>query len=306
MTDDGGKMKKRKKKVLICIGVLLLSAAAVVLLGWKAGKGPLGYLKYDTFHLGDKVYEVSEEEVVCYRDVNRIRGTLYLPKDEKDKRGIVILAHGLNGTAAANRTYARILARGGVAVYAFDFCGGSVEGTSDGDTLSMSVRTEMEDLESVIEEIESWDWVDSDNIVLMGESFGGLVCALTAAEREDINGLVLFYPAFSLEDNLKSMFSDPETVPETFSFMGMDLGKVFYDDAYELNAYEKIEAYSGNVLIVHGTKDTTVPFGYSKRACNHFQNAVLCEIRGADHGFIYDGALQALTETYDFVKEQMQ
>ena len=299
-------MKKRGKIIAIDLLVLLLVLAGIVFFGWKLGRGPLAYLKYDTFHLGEVVYRITEEEVFCQNGPNRIAGTLYRPEERTGQQGIVILAHGLNGTAEDNRTYARMLAEAGIAVYAFDFCGGSNNGKSDGNTTSMSVKTEMTDLDCVVEKVKSWDWVDPDNVVLLGESLGGLVSSLTAAQREDIRALVLFYPAFSLEDDMHTLFGSLENIPDTFSFMGMELGRAFGEDLWDLDAYTRIEAYTGEVLIVHGTKDATVPYGYAKRACNHFAHARLCGIRGADHGFVNDDALEAMSETYAFLKEQMQ
>lgn len=299
-------MKKRGKFIAIGLLILLLVLAGIVFFGWKLGKGPLAYLKYDTFHLGEVVYGITEEEVFCQNGPNKIAGTLYRPEERAGQQGIVILAHGLNGTAEDNRIYARILAEAGIAVYAFDFCGGSNNGKSDGNTTSMSVKTEMTDLDCVVEKVKSWDWVDPENVVLMGESLGGLVSSLTAAQREDIRALVLFYPAFSLQDNMHTLFGSSANIPDTFSFMGMELGRTFGEDLWDLDAYARIEAYTGEVLIVHGTKDATVPYGYSKRACNHFPHARLCGIRGADHGFVNDDALEAMSETYAFLREQMQ
>ena len=299
-------MKKRGKIIAIGLLFLLLVFCGIVFLGWKMGVGPLAYLKYETFHLGNEVYGITEQEVFCQNGQNRIVGTLYLPEDQRKRREIVILAHGLNGTAEDNRIYARMLAEAGIAVYAFDFCGGSNNGKSDGASTSMSVKTEMEDLNCVIDEVKSWDWVDPENVVLMGESMGGLAVSLTAAQREDISALVLFYPAFSLQDTMHTLFGSPDNVPDTFSFMGMELGRVFCEDLWELDAYTGIESYTGEVLIIHGTKDATVPYGYSKRACNHFAHAKLCGIRGADHGFVNDNALEAMSETYAFLREQME
>lgn len=57
--------------------------------------------------------------------------------------------------------------------------------------------TEVADLNAVVDMIKTLDFVDTDNIFLLGRSQGGFVSALTAAQREDdIQGMVLFYPAF--------------------------------------------------------------------------------------------------------------
>ena len=86
--------------------------------------------------------------------------------------------------------------------------------------------------------------------------------------------------------------------------MEMELGRVYCEDIWELNPYQEIESYKGEVLILHGTQDSVVPFGASKRACNHLEHAILHEIRGADHGFAYDDAVEALEVIYAFLQEQ--
>ena len=53
-------MKKRGKFIAIGLLILLLVLAGIVFFGWKLGKGPLAYLKYDTFHLGEVVYVITE------------------------------------------------------------------------------------------------------------------------------------------------------------------------------------------------------------------------------------------------------
>lgn len=296
---------KKAGKILCAVlltGVIL--AATGLFVGKQFQVGPFSYLKYEEFQLGEKTFSYSETEEVCYRGENRIVGTLFLPEDGRQTRGIVILSHGLNGTAQDNRIYSENLAKAGIAVYAFDFCGGSNEGRSDGDTMAMSVRTEIEDLNCVIEMVRGWDWVDPEKIVLMGDSQGGLVSALTAAEREDIESLILLYPAFSLPELMRNSYQELMYVPESFTFMEMELGRVYCEDIWELNPYQEIESYKGEVLILHGTQDSVVPFGASKRACNHLEHAILHEIRGADHGFAYDDAVEALEVIYAFLQEQ--
>lgn len=300
---------KKCAKIIASVSVCLFFAAAVmVLLGWKAGIGPLAYLRYDMFSLSKDTCPVVEEEMICGNGKEQLTGMLYRPQYSSDKQKkrqrLVIFCHGLNGTAEKNRFYCRKLAESGIAVYAFDFKGGSTEGKSGGDCVSMSVKTQMNDLELVIETVKQWEWVDPNRITLMGESMGGLVCSLTASVRDDMESLVLFYPAFSLPDMVRKAYGARENIPETFSLMGMEVGKVFAEDLWDLDPYEEIEAFRGEVLIVHGTKDQTVSFGSSKRACAHFQHAGLYAVRGAGHGFSGDDMLLALEKVYEFLTEK--
>lgn len=76
--------------------------------------------------------------------------------------------------------------------YCFDFCGGAASKRSDGSPLEMSVFTEQADLEAVIAMIQELDYVDQDNLFLMGTSQGGAVSAITgAAHPQEIRGMIL-------------------------------------------------------------------------------------------------------------------
>ena len=81
--------------------------------------------------------------------------------------------------------------------YTFDFCGGSLNGNSDVDFhWNMTVMTEKEDLSAVIDFVKTKDYVDQDHLFLLGQSQGGLIGALAAADRkEDVAAMLPVYPS---------------------------------------------------------------------------------------------------------------
>ncbi|MBR6233506.1 MAG: alpha/beta hydrolase, partial [Erysipelotrichaceae bacterium] len=52
-----------------------------------------------------------------------------------------------------------------------------------------------------------------------------------------------------------------------------------------IDIYRMMEEYRGDVLLIHGSNDSIVPFEYTKRAMEHFPNAKLIVLDGAEHGF---------------------
>jgi dienelactone hydrolase len=131
----------------------------------------------------------------------------------------------------------------------------------------MSVMTEVADLNAVIDSLTRLDFVDTDNLFLMGESQGGLVCALAAAGRsDDVKGLVLIYPAFVIPDHARRRYPSIQDIPERITDMYMPLGAIYYRDIYDLDVYAAITAYDKNVLILHGDSDPVVPLEYSEKA----------------------------------------
>ena len=134
----------------------------------------------------------------CYRNALTIRGTEYRPAGEN--LPVAIVCHGFMAWQDTVRQYCELLAEKGYCAYCFDFCGGSVlnKGKSDGVTTDMSVLTEVQDLEAVIEYVQGLPH-NSKELLLMGCSQGGFVSALTAAKHPElVDKLALFYPALCI------------------------------------------------------------------------------------------------------------
>ena len=232
----------------------------------------------------------TESVFKCNRGDLTIRGTEYRPEGEK--LPVAIVCHGFMAWQDTVRQYAKELARMGYCAYCFDFCGGSVmkKGKSDGATTDMSVLTEVQDLEAVIEYVRSLPYTGSE-LLLMGCSQGGFVSALVAAKHPGlVNKLVLFYPALCIPDDAragKMMLAkfDPKNIPECIKCGPMKLGRCYVADVIGMAPYEEINSYRGPVLIVHGTKDNIVKLDYSRKAQRAYPNAKLHIIEGGAHGF---------------------
>ena len=241
-------------------------------------------------------------------------------KDEADQRRRpvypfpVILSHGFMNNGNGMRRYAEFLSYAGCVCYTFDFCGGCVKGSSDGDSRRMSVLTEVRDLEAVMDFVLAD--TGAERTVLLGASQGGFVSALAAAGRPDlVEKLVLLYPAFCIPDDArrgKMMFArfDPRQIPEEIQCGPMALGKMYAKDVIRMDPFREIRSYPGAVLILHGTRDRLVKPVYARRAYDAYiserkkqsggespdKNGLeLIMLRGADHGF--RGRLDEMAQT---------
>lgn len=214
-----------------------------------------------------------------------IYGIISKPTTGK-KHGIAIVSHGFNGSHHFGRDYFKTLNDLGYAVYTFDFPNGSVNSLSGNNTLEMSVSNEKEALKAIIRHFRSCQDIDKKRIVLIGESQGGLVSALAAAERKrQISSLILIYPALCIPDNWNQRYPTPNDIPDVSEIWGVKLGKAFMLDLRHMDVYHTIGKYRGPVLIIHGTDDPVVPIDYSKRAALTYRNAQLRIINKAGHGF---------------------
>lgn len=250
-------------------------------------------------------YEYETRELWAERDENRIYGLFYVPQGAGEKMPTVIFSHGFGGNYQVGAQYAQALAERGYVVYCFDFCGGSPGSRSDGSTLEMSIFTEQADLEAVIRTMKEQPFVDQENIFLMGTSQGGAVSAITAAaNKEEIQGMILLYPAFVLVDHVKEQFEKVEDIPDTYDLMWMTVGRAYAENLLDYDIYEAISDYDKDVLLIHGDADSIVPLSYSERAIEVYNSARLEVLPGAGHGFHGSDAAQAITWMLEYLEAQ--
>jgi len=67
--------------------------------------------------------------------------------------------------------------------------------------------------------------------------------------------------------------------------MKINIGKKYYTDIVDYNIYNNINNYKGPVLIFHGDKDRIVPYLFSMKAEEVYDNCVLRIIKDENHGF---------------------
>ena len=237
------------------------------------------------------------------RDGRRsICGVMYRPVGAKGRLPAVVLSHGYGGNMGNCAPYAEIFAANGFACCAFDFRGGGANSRSSGATTEMSVLTEAEDLEAVLAHVRKLRRIDNKRVFLWGESQGGFVSAYVAARRaEQVRGLVLFYPAFVLQDAVRERFPNPADIPETAVVMGNLIGAVYARDLLSFDIYDAMQGYRGDVLIVHGDRDALAPLSYSERAQRVYASAELKVIPGGYHGF-WDALETPASMAVEFLK----
>lgn len=228
-----------------------------------------------------------ERELWVEREEMRIFGVLFVPKDASVDCPMpaVICSHILGATHKNSGKYAREMASRGYVAYAFDFCGGSNESRSSGKTTDCSIKTWAADLSAVLDAVRDLPEVDERSVFLFGQSQGGAVSAMVAAERpEDVAGLILLYPAFIIHGLAVEMFGTVENAPDIYR-LWLDLGRIYAVDAIEYDFYERIGAFTGPVLMFQGTADKLEPQCYTDRAAEVYANVDYEVFEGVGHSF---------------------
>ena len=252
------------------------------------------------------------EELQVMRDGLRVFGKIQYP-DGEGPFPVAVFSHGFAASRVYDGEMGAAFTERGIAFAAFDFCGGGLESQSDGTRLDMSVLTEAADLEAVMNVVKSLDKADPNRLFLVGSSQGGYVSAYVAARRPaDVRALVLNFPAFCLGDNARDYVErtvgDGE-IPEEVTMGEMFVGRRYVQDAIDVDVFDAIRGYDGDVLIIHGSDDEVAPAEYSLRAAQVYGPAAeLVVLGGMPHGFrnaLPQHYRRAIELTLEFIEKHL-
>lgn len=206
-----------------------------------------------------------------------IFGKFYYPSDYEDGKSypVIIMCHGTDGTHAVYEKcqWPMKMAENGYISYVFDFCGGSQNSLSDGTLMELSGETMLSDIDAIMDYVKEQSFCDENQIYLMGQSRGGIMAAMEAGRRADeVAGLMLMYPGFYMIDRLHEEYPDLSVIEgqDTITDNGNGFGTAFLTDVYDWDVAGTCSQFKGNVLLVHGIADTTVPYTASLDALNNY------------------------------------
>ncbi len=233
-----------------------------------------------------------------------IRGKLYIPEKEKGKKPypLAVFCNGLGRNSHMAWPLGIGMIEEGISVFLFDFCGGSLECSSDGCMQEMTIRTECTDLRTVLEGLWKLPSIDRYNTFLMGENQGAVVAALTGARLHSrIKGLILWSPSFNLPARIRKSF--PKVQSEARRLYAAELGNAYYREGKNIDISAAAAAYAGPVLLVHGEADELVPLQESETFMDIYENAQLIIIPGGKHCFTEEDFRRAREYSTVFIKE---
>lgn len=221
-----------------------------------------------------------------------LRGMLHVPDNASGKIPVVCIFHGFTGTKVEPHfifvKLSRLLEKEGIASVRFDF-GGS--GESDGDFSGMTLYTELDDANAILDYARSLPFADAGRIGVVGLSMGGTIASVLAGDRrEDIAALCLWAPA----GNMGELITRGWKAEDIQSFRdkgwrdigGLTIGRGFLDSAMELDVFGRAALYDKRVLLLHGDRDEIVPCQVSERYLDVYDGrADLHIVKGADHTF---------------------
>lgn len=238
-----------------------------------------------------KYYEITTSKGV-------MRGFLHQPSQTYFP--LCIIFHGFTGNNTGTKfsyvRLSRLLEEKGIGSIRMDFLG---SGQSDLLFKDMTFQDELESAKLIFQQVQNMKNVT--DIYLLGHSMGGAIaCELAKIYPQDIAKMCLWAPALNLPSAIEYLKGSLIQAPY-YDHNGFEVSQAFIDDITSRDFYRDLDIYKNPLLILHGTKDTTVPYEISKRYLKAFYQPRFYPIEDATHN--YDSLKHIETvikQTYDF------
>ena len=181
---------------------------------------------------------------------------------------VIVITHGFVGSrVGVDRLFvlaAAELAAQGNLVIRFDFAGC---GESDGVYGEHGIDSMIEQTRTVLDYALALDIVDPCRVTLLGHSLGGAVALLTAVRDRRVKSLILWAPVgYPFNDILRIVGRstyDEAVTKGSSDYLGYELKPSFFDALLKHQPFQETQRFLGDVLLVHGTGDDTIPVDYT-------------------------------------------
>ncbi|AJS57182.1 alpha/beta hydrolase [Paenibacillus sp. IHBB 10380] len=186
----------------------------------------------------------------------------------KDRVPLVVICHGFVGSRiGVDRLFvktSRELAEEGYMVVRFDYIGC---GESTGDYGQEGLESMIDQTRTVLDYALSCADVDPTRVTLIGHSLGGAVAILAAGRDQRVKNLVLWAPVgYPFNDIVKIIGKDVyETAIKTglSDYLGYEFTAPFFESLAPFQPFQQAGKFGGNVLLIHGTADESIPVDYT-------------------------------------------
>lgn len=249
---------------------------------------------------------------------NGLTACLHYPTIEgegsrESRHPAVIICHGFVGSRiGANRLFvkaARALAEQGYVVLRFDYAGC---GESAGDYGATGMQDWIEQTKLAMDYVYDLDFIDPNRLTLLGHSLGGATALLTAVQDKRVRKLVMWAPVgHPFQDIVRIVgskaYEEAVTAGAT-KYAGYELSHSFFLSLAPHHPLQEARKFAGDVFIVHGTADDSIPadycFLYQKvfwtRGKGHCEKEILMQ---ADHTFSTGSHAElAIQKTLDWLE----
>ncbi|AJY77559.1 alpha/beta hydrolase family protein [Paenibacillus beijingensis] len=213
-----------------------------------------------------------ERQLVLRHGDLELTATLHYPFGDnaanEEKKGAVLICHGFVGNRiGVDRLFvktARAIASKGRFVLRFDY-GGC--GESSGDYGALGFSSMIDQTRTALDYLLGMDCVDPSRVVLLGHSLGGAVALHTAIKDKRVSRLVLWSAvAYPFNDIVRIVGRDQydrAVITGSADHAGYLLQPAFFESLQQHQPFQAASRFNGDVLLVHGTSDDSIPADYS-------------------------------------------
>lgn len=232
-----------------------------------------------------------------------MRGFFHIPNREKFP--VCIIFHGFTGSNTGTKfsytQLSRMLETQGIGTIRMDFLG---SGQSDLNFKDMTFDDELSCARIILEEVLKME--TTTEVYLLGHSMGGAIASeLAKLYPNDIQKMCLWAPAFNLPGAIEYLKGHVKEAP-TYDHAGFEISNKFVEDIISRDFYKNLDTYKNQLMIIHGTKDTTVPFAISEKYLKGFVNPIFKPIEKATHNYDTLSHIQEVMRlTYEFMTDTL-
>ncbi|OAB44634.1 alpha/beta hydrolase [Paenibacillus antarcticus] len=186
----------------------------------------------------------------------------------KERVPLVIICHGFVGNRiGVDRLFlktARELSEDGYMVVRFDYIGC---GESTGDYGKEGLASMIDQTRSVLDYTLDCADVDPTRVTLIGHSLGGAVAILTAGRDRRVKNLILWssvgYPFNDIVKITGRDVYDTAVKKGSSDYLGYTFTPAFFESLAPFQPFQQAGKFNGNVLLIHGTSDDSIPVDYA-------------------------------------------
>lgn len=230
-----------------------------------------------------------------------MRGFFHIPS--KEQFPVCLIFHGFTGNKTGTKfsyvSLARLLEASGIGTLRMDFLG---SGESDLCFKDMTFDDELSCARILLEELKKMEQVSE--IYVLGHSMGGAIASeLAKLYPNDIKKMVLWAPAFNLPNALMYLTGTTE-IKDYYDHGGFEISHKFVEDIMARDFYKNLDTYKNELLVIHGTKDTSVPYSISEKYRDLFYDLEFATIEEGTHNFDkIEHIKEVLKLSYEFLKK---
>lgn len=241
-------------------------------------------------------------------DKTKLDAVLSMPQKKDRPVPLCIIIHGFTGNKEERHLLAicDMMNEIGMATLRVDMYG---HGLSEGEFRNHTLYKWFSNAIAVIDYVRKMPEIS--RIYLAGHSQGGLTAIMVGAmERDRISGLLPLSPALNIPEDTRSgsilgHYVDLDDIKDEYETDKPDyiLGGNYIRVAQSVFPEEAMKAYEGEVLIVHGEDDRSVPIECVRDKVSHYKNCRFVSIPDETH--CYDNHLDVVVKTIkDYILEK--